>query len=115
MFRTQRLFVEMVQMARRPFSTINLEIDPKSPPEDVTTISVSDTLSRRKKVSFGTPLFHLYRICDEYKYFFCFKEYPNPIAMEPCNNNKAAVLSLIVRLPTGTEAHSPNGQSGLFS
>lgn len=87
--RRQRLFVEMVQMARRPFSTINLEIDPKSPPEDVTTISVSDTLSRRKK------------------------EYPNPIAMEPCNNNKAAVLSLIVRLPTGSDAHTPNGQSGI--
>lgn len=47
---SQRLFVEMVQMARRPFSSINVEIDPKNPQEDVATISVSDTLSRRKKV-----------------------------------------------------------------
>lgn len=41
----------MVQMARRPFSTINLEIDEKGPQEDVATIAVSDTLSRRKKVT----------------------------------------------------------------
>lgn len=34
--------------------------------------------------------------------------------MEPCGNNKAAVLSLIVRLPTGNEAYAPSGQAGLF-
>lgn len=28
-------------------------------------------------------------------------ENPTPIAFEPCMNNKAAVLSLIVRMPTG--------------
>lgn len=32
--------------------------------------------------------------------------------MEPCGNNKAAVLSLIVRLPTGNEAYAPSGQAG---
>lgn len=26
---------------------------------------------------------------------------PSPIALEPCNGNRAAVLSLLVRLPTG--------------
>ena len=26
---------------------------------------------------------------------------PSPIALEPCDGNKAAVLSLLVRLPTG--------------
>lgn len=46
----QRLFVEMVQMARRPFSSVQVEIEPKNTQEDVATISVSDTLSRRKKV-----------------------------------------------------------------
>lgn len=29
------------------------------------------------------------------------KDSPSPIALEPCNGNKAAVLSLLVRLPTG--------------
>ncbi len=47
----QRLFVEMVQMARRPFSTVQVEVNPINvQEEDVATISVSDTLSRRKKV-----------------------------------------------------------------
>lgn len=88
--RRQRLFVEMEQMARRPFSTVQVEMNPIAVQEkDVATISVSDTLSRRKK------------------------EFPNPIAMEPCGNNKAAVLSLIVRLPTGNEAYAPSGQAGI--
>lgn len=30
------------------------------------------------------------------------KDSPSPIALEPCAGNKAAVLSLLVRLPTGT-------------
>lgn len=29
------------------------------------------------------------------------KDSPSPIALEPCDGNKAAVLSLLVRLPTG--------------
>lgn len=30
------------------------------------------------------------------------KDSPSPIALEPCYGNKAAILSLLVRLPTGT-------------
>lgn len=38
-------------MARRPFSSVQVEINPVNiQEEDVATISVSDTLSRRKKV-----------------------------------------------------------------
>lgn len=35
------------------------------------------------------------------------------MALEPCASGKAAVLSLIVRLPTGGQEHTATGQSGL--
>uniref|UniRef100_A0A8L0DR56 Attractin n=2 Tax=Oncorhynchus TaxID=8016 RepID=A0A8L0DR56_ONCMY len=41
------------------------------------------------------------------------KTVPKPIAMEPCFGNKAAVLSIFVRLPRGTGGIPPPGQSGL--
>lgn len=33
--------------------------------------------------------------------FSNFQDAPSPIALEPCSGNRAAVLSLLVRLPTG--------------
>lgn len=39
------------------------------------------------------------------------KDAPSPIALEPCSGNRAAVLSLLVRLPTGGEPFTPAGQS----
>ncbi|KAG8231674.1 hypothetical protein J437_LFUL007448 [Ladona fulva] len=41
------------------------------------------------------------------------KDSPSPIALEPCSGNRAAVLSLLIRLPTGGETYTPPGQSGL--
>ncbi|KAG9338148.1 hypothetical protein JZ751_027015 [Albula glossodonta] len=38
---------------------------------------------------------------------------PKPIALEPCFGNKAAVLSIFVRLPRGSGGIPPPGQSGL--
>jgi len=38
---------------------------------------------------------------------------PSPIALEPCQGNRAAVLSLIVRLPTGGKPYAPNGCTGM--
>ncbi|KAL8206545.1 UNVERIFIED_CONTAM: hypothetical protein K2H54_008397 [Gekko kuhli] len=38
---------------------------------------------------------------------------PKPIALEPCFGNKAAVLSVFVRLPRGLGGIPPPGQSGL--
>merc|ERR1712241_843609 len=38
---------------------------------------------------------------------------PSPIALEPCEGNRAAVLSLIVRMPTGGKAYAPNGYTGI--
>uniref|UniRef100_A0A669PG09 Attractin n=1 Tax=Phasianus colchicus TaxID=9054 RepID=A0A669PG09_PHACC len=41
------------------------------------------------------------------------KTVPKPIALEPCFGNKAAVLSVFVRLPRGVGGIPPPGQSGL--
>ncbi|XP_053314088.1 attractin isoform X2 [Spea bombifrons] len=41
------------------------------------------------------------------------KSVPKPIALEPCYGNKAAVLSIFVRLPRGLGGIPPPGQSGL--
>ncbi|KAG5265473.1 hypothetical protein AALO_G00242870 [Alosa alosa] len=37
---------------------------------------------------------------------------PKPIALEPCYGNKAAVLSIFIRLPRGSGGVPPPGQSG---
>ncbi|XP_026479999.1 attractin-like protein 1 [Ctenocephalides felis] len=76
--RRQRLFVEMEQMASRPFSQVLVEIESKDTillSQDSNNIT---TVRKRKKDS------------------------PSPIALEPCNGNRAAVLSLLVRLPSGS-------------
>ena len=39
---------------------------------------------------------------------------PSPIALEPCNGNRAAVLSLIVRMPTGGHSYAPPGIPGIL-
>uniref|UniRef100_A0A8C3S0Y5 Attractin n=1 Tax=Chelydra serpentina TaxID=8475 RepID=A0A8C3S0Y5_CHESE len=41
------------------------------------------------------------------------KSVPKPIALEPCFGNRAAVLSVFVRLPRGMGGIPPPGQSGL--
>lgn len=74
--RRQRLFVEMEQMASRPFSQVLVELEVKETnPED--TLSILSDAKRKKR------------------------DAPSPIALEPCYGNRAAVLSLLVRLPTG--------------
>ncbi|MGH0168163.1 UNVERIFIED_CONTAM: hypothetical protein FKN15_054031 [Acipenser sinensis] len=40
------------------------------------------------------------------------KSVPKPITLEPCLGNKAAVLSIFVRLPRGSGGIPPPGQSG---
>ncbi|XP_026322892.1 attractin [Hyposmocoma kahamanoa] len=65
--RRQRLFVEMEQMASRPFSQVCVELE--------------------KGVG-GTGV-------------------PAPVALEPCRGGRAAVLSLLVRLPTGGTGRAP--------
>ncbi|KAI5641025.1 endonuclease-reverse transcriptase domain-containing protein [Phthorimaea operculella] len=65
--RRQRLFVEMEQMASRPFSQVCVELE---------------------KGGGGTGV-------------------PAPVALEPCRGGRAAVLSLLVRLPTGGTGRAP--------
>lgn len=125
--RRQRLFVEMEQMASRPFSQVHeflcfsplllihrshfshqcvsfifqlithhhffsflffrliftlrkvlVELDSKEYNEITPTTDTNTTTAKKRK-----------------------KDSPSPIALEPCAGNKAAVLSLLVRLPTG--------------
>ena len=40
------------------------------------------------------------------------KSRPSPIALEPCAGNRAAVLSLIVRMPTGGHSYAAPGTPG---
>nr|XP_032523599.1 attractin [Danaus plexippus plexippus] len=70
--RRQRLFVEMEQMASRPFSTVSIELE-------------------RGGGEGGVPA---------------------PVALEPCRWGRAAVLSLVVRLPQGGAGRAPP-QGGL--
>jgi hypothetical protein len=44
----------------------------------------------------------------------CLQDVPNPVALEPCAGNKAAVLTLLVRQPTGNDRYTPHGYSGLY-
>lgn len=79
--RRQRLFVEMEQMASRPFSQVLVELEVKE------TVDIKTTEKRKKR------------------------DAPSPIALEPCYGNRAAVLSLLVRLPTGGNPYTVKGQS----
>ncbi|XP_043267343.1 attractin-like protein 1 isoform X2 [Venturia canescens] len=87
--RRQRLFVEMEQMASRAFSQVLVEIERRD-------VLISSDMERTEPDSNG---------CRKKK-----KDVPSPIALEPCCGNRAAVLSLLVRLPTGGESYTPTGQ-----
>ncbi|XP_050304238.1 attractin [Anthonomus grandis grandis] len=81
--RRQRLFVEMEQMASRPFSQVLVELERQK------SIDLSDMWKRDRKK----------------------RDSPSPIALEPCEGSRAAVLSLLVRLPTGGEDYTVKGQA----
>ncbi|XP_012937027.2 attractin [Aplysia californica] len=90
--RRQQLMVEMEQMASRPFSTIGIEIDRKSNPITVDKKDHLDSVLRRRRKAGNKP---------------------SAVAIEPLKDNKAAILSLIIQLPTGGSDYAPSGQSGL--
>ncbi|KAL6445553.1 hypothetical protein ACFW04_000830 [Cataglyphis niger] len=88
--RRQRLFLEMEQMASRAFSSVLVEIERRD--IDGTDLEHGDTdFNNCRKNIKDVP--------------------PSPIALEPCCGNRAAVLSLLVRMPTGGEPYTPAGQS----
>ncbi|CAG5115664.1 unnamed protein product [Candidula unifasciata] len=90
--RRQQMIVEMQQMASRPFSTIAVEIDRKF--DSAVTDKrdhLDSVLRRRRKIS----------------------NKPSAIAIEPLSDHKAAILTLLIQLPTGDLEYAPSGQSGL--
>lgn len=82
----QQLFLELEHMASRPFAGLVVELENEVVADD-----------ERLQEPFIPPKHNN----------------PTPIALEPCNTGKAAVLSLIVRLPTGGTGQVPPGQTGL--
>lgn len=81
--RRQRLFVEMEQMASRPFSQVLVELGVK---EKLELKEIEDLKVHKVR------------------------EAPSPIALEPCFGNKAAVLSLLVLLPTSDAMFAMKGR-----
>lgn len=51
-------------------------------------------------------------VCDICLLHFSSQGVPKPVAMEPCSGGKAAVLTVLIRLPSGTSDLPPPGQSG---
>lgn len=71
-FALKQLFVEMEQMASRPFAGVVLQMKNQR---------VNGSLSSN----------------------------PTPIALEPCHGGKAAILTLVVKLPSGGQQVPPSG------
>ncbi|BFY98775.1 hypothetical protein BsWGS_01815 [Bradybaena similaris] len=90
--RRQQMIVEMQQMASRPFSTIAVEIDRKFDSAVADKRDHLDSVLRRRKKSSNKP---------------------SAIAIEPLSDHKAAILTLLIQLPTGDLEYAPSGQSGL--
>jgi len=80
--RRQQLFLELQNMASRPFAGITLEVE------------------KELEAKANEP-------------FISSKNNPTPIALEPTATGKAAVLSVIVRLPTAGTGSIPLGTTGL--
>lgn len=102
--RRQRLFVEMEQMASRPFSQVKAFISMRAFDANfdnflhhfVFTQVLVEIDSKDREYNEITPALENNTATKKRK-----KDSPSPIALEPCCGNKAAVLSLLVRMPTG--------------
>ncbi|XP_064603271.1 LOW QUALITY PROTEIN: attractin-like protein 1 [Liolophura sinensis] len=94
--RRQRMVVELEQMASRPFASVSAEIEPKIDPYNgpgALAMKREPPDVKRKKIRSPNK--------------------PFPIAYEPLSGSKVAVISMLVRLPTGDEDFTPPGQCGL--
>ncbi|XP_069140084.1 attractin-like protein 1 isoform X2 [Argopecten irradians] len=89
--RRQRMIVEMEEMASRPFSTVTLEIERKMDNCVAEKKDLNMELRKRKKIN----------------------NKPSQVALEPLITQKAAVLTLLVQLPTGEDEWTPSGSSGV--
>ena len=159
--RRQRLFVEMEQMASRPFGSVVIELEripelPQQPkeerkttresasqqplpaaaekvveksasgggnPSEISQIAAEDSVTAISAAAVGNSGINPASTAApaaisgtggnvvrkrKRKTFR-----PSPIALEPCEGNRAAVLSLIVRLPTGGRPYAPPGYTGI--
>eukprot|EP00094_Tigriopus_californicus_P013495 TCALIF_13053-PA protein Name:"Similar to tag-53 Putative protein tag-53 (Caenorhabditis elegans)" AED:0.08 eAED:0.08 QI:208/1/1/1/0.92/1/14/654/1185 len=131
--RRQRLFVEMEQMASRPFGSVLVELE-HIPPDAKSSSSLTGNSASAPSLTTSTNLNPVSpsgehpsggsnpgtgdqsgggggggqvrkRKRKSYR--------PSPIALEPCEDNRAAVLSLVVRLPTGGQPYAPPGYTGI--
>lgn len=96
--RRQRMFVELEQMASRPFAVVSIDIERKMDGYIAEKKEIPDYRKKKKLPK------------EEKK---AVNNKPSPIALEPLNGQKAAVLSLLVQLPCGDEDYTPSNQSGL--
>lgn len=105
--RRQRMFVEMEQMASRPFSQVLVEIEIRETEsiENCVEAKSSPVISNSNHTNTNHVAPIIPTILSRKK-----RDSPSPIALEPCNGSKAAVLSLLVRLPTGGGRYTPSGQ-----
>lgn len=113
----------MEQMASRPFAGVAVELDAQL----LVISNQSENGEQRKKVGSSFKNFKIINIflkqfnlifdptlsINYILLHFNLQCHPTPIALEPCSGGKAAVLSLIVRLPPGDGQYTPPGQSGL--
>ena len=124
--RRQRLFVEMEQMASRPFGSVLVELErlpENSASSSSTAAPVTSSSTNSSSVIVGgsgssnviTSSSNSGGGGDDTTVVRKRKKRyrPSPIALEPCEGNRAAVLSLIVRLPTGGKLYAPPGYTGI--
>ncbi|CAH1784738.1 unnamed protein product, partial [Owenia fusiformis] len=95
--RGRRMIVEMEQMASRPFASMAYEIEQYN--------EVGTLLGEKKENNPQPPPSRHRKKQTVAK--------PSPVALEPLNGHKAAVLTVLVRLPCGDEDHTPPGTTGI--
>ncbi|XP_037091277.1 attractin-like protein 1 [Pollicipes pollicipes] len=84
--RRQRLFVEMEQMASRPYAQALLEVVRRGSAAPAQPVAVR---KRHRAV-------------------------PCPIVLEQCSGNRAALITVVIESPTGGQQYSPAGVSGII-
>ncbi|TWW72497.1 Attractin DPPT-L [Takifugu flavidus] len=97
------LFNEPVSIGSVPTRLVG---DPRS------CVSTSNSLLLHSR---GTQMLGNQPVFPRCRFFNYIPSVPKPIALEPCFGNKAAVLSIFVRLPRGAGGIPPPGQSGELS
>ncbi|XP_010783027.1 attractin-like protein 1 [Notothenia coriiceps] len=104
--RREQLMRERQQMASRPFASVALSLDSRGEETEL----LRPVVEISPKV-FLSPSKHQRRPLENLNPEF---GAPKPVAMEPCSGGKAAVLTVLMRLPSGLSDLPPPGQSGLI-